>query len=376
MKYLKIFSILIFSIFFLVGCWDFEDTNDKNIIISVGLDKLDDDIGFTCESTISESNNNDQKQNESSNANINIIMGKGKNYEAARNDLDNSTSYKLFLGFTRIVIFSNDFAQNGIQSYINRIDTLFDYRKSLIPIVSKDKIKEIFKTKIENDIGVGFYLENNIIKETNKGEYYYITIHEIINKENLGIGYLLPYVTIDNNRLVIYGYAAMSDESKLVDTITKSNPDLLKGIVYLLNNEAKITTNIQYNTKNKYSFTIALKKRNIKTKYLNGIITADIDLSCDAILQYEYKTEQLDDKTKHEIEKIISKEVEKEISKVIEHSQKINCDFIGLAQYFNRDYHTIYKTMNWKTQFKSVITNVNVNTTFKNGTFSSIDKNK
>ena len=359
----------------ITGCWDFEDANERSMIISVGVDKKGSEITFIGESTLAKASNNSESNN--SNSNFYIFSGTGKNFEDARDNLNDSTSYTLFLGFTRAVIFSELYAKGGILPYVNRIDTLYDYRKALIPIVCKNRIADMYKVKIENDIGLGFYLENNISKGKSEGSYYYSTIQEILNRKSLNLGFVLPYVSIINDKLLVDGFAIMNSSGIFEDSISPKQFNQFSGIVLLLNNDPHITINLNdvSNLKNEIVFMVSVSDKDINTNYNKGLITLNLNLKCQAVFQYDYYSKKLSNDEKNKIEAEISNKIKTAIFETIKYSQSLDCDFIGFSQYFNRDYPDIYNSINWNEGFQNAKINIHVNTKFKNGTLVNIDKN-
>jgi len=208
------------------------------------------------------------------------LLSYGKTFEEARVHYDAENPYPVFLGATRVVVFGTDYAKEGIEPYLNRIDSLYDYRKTLLSVVSRERPKELFDLKVDKDISVGFLIEDIMNHLTTKGESLYPIVGEILSDIALGkVGYLLPYVGIEQDVLHYLGFAVMKD-SKLIDIIDIYDTG---GLLYIMADKPQLSEVLdsEKNKENKLSFSTQMKKRKIKTDYKNetGDNTVSVVLS-------------------------------------------------------------------------------------------------
>ncbi|CAH2214858.1 Ger(x)C family spore germination protein [Tepidibacter aestuarii] len=356
--------IISMSVLLLTSCWDSEDINKKSIAISIGVDYVNDNIEFSGEIAKLTSSSKDTEKAKTSD--VYKMLSYGKTFEEARVNYDSVNPFSVFLGATRVVVLGQNYAKKGIEPYLNRIDHLYDYRKTLLAVVSREPPKDLFNTKIEKDISVGFLIEDIIEHVSSKGEGLYPVTGELLSDIELGkIGYLLPYVGIEKGSVKYLGLAVMKN-SKLVGVI---NIEDTRGVIYLLAEKPKIVqiTNNTNSDKNKVSIQTFVKNRKIKSDYVNGQVNINIDLDLKAQLRYQYYTEPISDKDNKQLENIISEKAKNDIKYIIKRAQKeFKCDIFEFAKYFRADNLEIYEKIDWEDAFTNANINVNVNTKIVN----------
>jgi len=361
-KFRKI--ILLIIPLLLTGCWDYEDVNNKCIVITIGVDLVDDLIEFSGEiAKISASKKEEEKAQA---GDVYNLLSYGKTFEEARVHYDAENPYPVFLGATRVVVFGTDYAKEGIEPYLNRIDSLYDYRKTLLSVVSRERPKELFDLKVDKDISVGFLIEDIMNHLTTKGESLYPIVGEILSDIALGkVGYLLPYVGIEQDVLHYLGFAVMKD-SKLIDIIDIYDTG---GLLYIMADKPQLSEVLdsEKNKENKLSFSTQMKKRKIKTDYKNETVNINIDLDLSAVLRYQYYMESISDGDIKNFEKMISEKIEKEIISIIKKAQNdFECDIFRFAKYFRAQNPEIFRTIKWEDEFLKAEIEVNVKTKIVN----------
>ncbi|QZY54882.1 Ger(x)C family spore germination protein [Crassaminicella profunda] len=373
----KISELLIIAVFSLclTSCWDYEDVDKKCITISIGVDQVGENVQFSGE--IANLTPSPEAKEKAQTGNVYRLLSYGKTFEEARIHYDAINPFPVFLGVTRVVVFGQNFAKKGIEPYLNRIGHIYDYRKTLLTVVSRESPTELFDTKVEKHISVGFLIEDIINSLSNTGKALYPTCGELLSDIALEeVGYLLPYIGKEKGSIAYLGLAVMKD-SKLIGVIDIVDTD---GILYLLGENPMLVEAI-HNPENKgnvYSFRTNVKKRKIKTNYTNGKIAINIDLDLQAILRYQYYSTPISDEEIKRLEKIISEEVKSSIVSAIKKAQnEFQCDYFGFAKYFRADYPKVYRKIKWEEIFKDVDVKVQVKTKIVNENLVDPDaKNK
>lgn len=356
-KFKKI--ILLIIPLLLTGCWDYEDINNKCIVISIGVDLVDDLIEFSGEiAKITGSKNGEEaKTGDTYN-----LLSYGKTFEEARVHYDAENPYPVFLGATRVVVFGTDYAEKGIEPYLNRIDSLYNYRKTLLAVISREKPKALFELEVEKDISVGFLIEDIMNHLTRRGESLYPIVGEILSDIALGkVGYLLPYVGIEEEGIHYLGFAVMKD-SKLIDIIDINETG---GLLYIMADKPQLSEVLDSdkNNENKISFRTQIKKRKINTDYKNETVSINIDLDLSAVLRYQYYIESISDEDIKNSEKMISEKIEKEIVSIIKRAQNdFECDIFRFAKYFRAQNPEIFRDIKWEDEFLKAEIKANVKT--------------
>lgn len=358
---LRLFLLLLILFPLLTGCWDYRDINMTNISIATGVDIVNGEIEYTGEvvKIVSAQGKSGDKAQSTGVYNFHAY---GKDYEKARQDFDSGVPYPHFLGASRAVIFSASYAKQGLTPYLQRIAHTYDYRKTILPVISREPPSELFKVKVENDISVAFLIEDILFSLTKQGKAIYPNVGTLLSDADIKtIGSLIPYVGIKGQNIKYLGMCVLKD-LKLIGIIDLGDTS---GVLYILAKNPALTETIPGidNQENKFSFITTMKKRKIKTNYIDGKVIIDIELKLNATLNYQYYPESIDESKLKSLEDMLSQSIRKKIMKIIDLSQKeYACDFIGLARYFKAQNPLVYREINWEESYENAEINVNVTT--------------
>ncbi|OZV10358.1 hypothetical protein CIW83_20775 [Tissierella sp. P1] len=364
-----LFMFLIINILLLSGCWDYEDINNRSITLSVGINKVDEEIIFNGEiaKLISESN---KSGTSASITDTYYYSSSGKNFEEAKYDYDYKIPTVDFSGAIRAIVFSKKYAkEKGIESYINRFSFMPGFRSSVLTVISEQHTEELFKEKVVNDISTGHSIENTIRYLEKDGATIYTTVEDIRHNISFAeIGFLVPYIKREEDTIKYLGLAVIKD-SKFIGAI---NAEDSSGILYLIIDNASSIEAIP-STENKTNFISVktkLRKRKVTTSCKDGEIYIDIKLELDSKLIYEYIQEPISDETIKELESIIANKVKNKVVSSIERSQKeFKCDIFGFARHFKADNPVSFNTVNWTEVYPDIHFNVKVKSKIINYNF-------
>lgn len=367
--------IILFIFLFFTGCWDSRDIQFKNIVLCPGIDYENDIYKLYAEvASIRKEKTTDQDKSEVKN--VALLVGQGKSINEARMDLDRAADFPMFLGATRAFVFSQSSAQNGIEPVINMIGGVFDYRKTTDVVITDDKMENLYHTVPENDISVGFSIEDTIEDLTDKGVATHITVGDILGKMSIQYAdYLIPYIGLEESQLKFLGYGVMKD-SKLVGFISDEKAN---GVVLILSPKTNLIYDVSLpgNEQNKITFIVKLKKKDISMKYVNNIVVMDVDMDITAELEFQYRRQAIDAQLKNKIQKMISKKVQQDIMDIIEKSQKVyECDFLNFYKHFRARYPDIYRKSNWREKYCQAEININISTNIKNASLFDLNVEK
>jgi len=365
-KYVSLLLVIMLPTLLLTGCWDYHDINMTNISISTGVDIVNGQIEYTGE--VAKIAPAQAKGNENGGGGIGVynFYAYGKDLEQARAAFDAGVPYPHFLGAARAVIFSTSYAKQSIAPYLHRIAQINDYRKTILPVISRDHPAELFKLKVESDISVAFLIEDMMSSLTKQGKAIYPTVGHLLSDDDIKtIGELIPYVGIEEGSIKYLGLAVLKN-LKMVGTINLKDTS---GVVYLLAKKPSITENLPgiENKNNTFSLLTSLKKRTFNTDYVDGKLIINIDMNFDATLNYQYYTESTDEKKLKVLEDLVAQSIQGKIIKIIAMSQKeFDCDFIGFAKYFRAQHPLIYRKINWEESYRNADFFVNIQVNIHN----------
>lgn len=352
----KIICLSSTFIFVFCGCWNYTDINRRAIDLSIGIDEIGDEIEYTGE--IAKLN---ERSGKAQITDSYEYIALGKYFEGARVSHDARITEQDFPGAVRCVVFSKKYAEkNRIEDYVNRLYYVPEFRNSVLLAISKEPTKEFFSHKIENDLAIGFAVEDTISTVDKSGLGISKSLQQVkADIEFKDIGYVLPYINNKNSTIEYLGLAIMKD-SKVIDIIDRESSN---GFLFLLSKNPVTTRSIPYQKeKNNYIATkTSLKKRKIKTNYNNDKVNIYIDLKLKTQILYLYKYESLSEEDLRKLETIISDSIREEILQALELSKnQFKVDLFGFARYFKADNPDIYKKINWKKEYSNVNFHINV----------------
>lgn len=358
----KLSKLLILSIsLLLTSCWDYSDINERSITLTTGIDLKGDQVEFTGElAKLITSAGEDNERGQSRDVYLNLSSG--KDFEEARILYDAKLPNPVFLGATQVAIFGEAFAKQGIEPYLNRINKLYDYRKTLLIVVSQVPPRELLNMKQEKEPSVGLLIKDIVDNLREKKMTVYSNFGEMLSVLELnGVGYLLPYISIEDNAISYSGLAVMKD-SKLVGVIDYQDTD---GLIYVLADKPVLTESLfaPGEKGNKYSLRTAVKKRKIKTEYKDGKVIFNIDMLVAGELRYQYKLSKITSSIEKKLENMVSTKLKNDISNIFERSQKVyKCDIFHFAKNFRAEHPKIYRGLNWEAAYTTAELNINIET--------------
>lgn len=359
------FFFMCIPVLLTTGCWDSVDINHKSITIAVGVDQLNGEVEFHGEIVKLASTSQDEEGTSNPSGTYNL-QAKGETFEAARVRYDANAPYKIFLGATRVVLFGHDFAENGIESYLNRIDSLYDYRKTLLPAITEGTTSELFTVHTDKDISIGFLVDNILSHYKRESKAICPNIGDLLSSIAFGHeGFLIPLIGLADNEIAYLGLCVFKD-AKLIDTIPI---DKTKPLLYLLTlnpNTIELITDSLV-PKNKYSYRVSLKKRKITTDFENGTVIVNIHLQLHGELRYQYYIMELTDEITKRHEALISKNVQRDIENIITRAQRdFEIDIFGFGLLFRAEHYSLFQELHWEDAFITAKVHVTVDTKITN----------
>lgn len=370
--YKKIICIFLIPIILTTGCWDSKDINKKCINISLGIDYVDDTIQF-CGEIVKLTHTPSEEIGKSQSSIVYNIFGQGKTFEEARLNYNSNIPFPSFLGATRVVIFSQEFAERGIESYLNRIDSLFDYRKTLNIVVCREPTKEFFNIKTNKALAIGLFIENILRNLKDEGNSICLDVGDLLSNIAFGSeGYVIPYIGIESNDLKYLGLAVFKS-SKLIDIIDVHDT---KPLLYILADNTKLIELIPdpLDKKNKYSFRVHINKRKISTSFKDDTVNITVNLDLHAELRYQYYKHNISAEMIKQLETELSEKISDEIINFVKIAQKdFKCDIFNFGEEFKAQHYYQYQEMDWEQAFLSSNINANIKTTIVNKNLKSDD---
>jgi spore germination protein KC len=364
-KYLFLFIALGFISLVFTGCWDYKDIEKRSLVMTIALDKsgadkvrFDDEVAEFVYSTTSQ-------------VKYNLIhyQGEGNNFDKARVDIEATVRNELNNGSVRALVIGEKFArEDGIEEYLNRINKLYDIRKTVNLVISKCPTKELIEASVKENRSVGFFVEDNI-RTLFQHSHINVNVAKAVSDIRMdSIGTLIPCIDLENDKIKYVGLAVIKD-SKLIDILSSQNTT---GI--LLVDAPKVPMTITLidpkDSSNTTAFKLTKVKRKIKTYYENDEVAIDLSLNVSASMTHEYKIVPQDEEAMEKIEEALSKNLKNSVDESIHKTQNdYKVDLFEFTKHFKAQHPVKYRIINWREAYPKAKINVkvNVNITDKNG---------
>ncbi len=156
----KIFILLIFTIF-LTGCYDYQELNDRAIIVGLGIDYQNDEYIVNFEVLNSQKSGSEQSGGSPNKSYL--IEGSDKSFSMAYQKALQSLDKDAYLAHLKVSIFSEEIAKNHIDSIVDYLIRDPNTRNVFYPVVSMGvSAKEILSSTSEDTPVVSTSIEGLI----------------------------------------------------------------------------------------------------------------------------------------------------------------------------------------------------------------------
>lgn len=360
----KIWILLILS-FFLTGCYDYQELNNRAVIAGVAIDYKEEEFFIDLE-ILNNKKGSGQEENENKTY---YIEGSGKTLPEAFTNAHLKISKDPYYAHLKILIISEKTAKEKLLDVLDYMIRDPSIRNIFLPIVAKDvEAKEILEcTTTENPVvstAIQSMIENNKTSDS---------VSIIKDFEKFFNAIIDPYqdaylntITKKEDALKIDGIAAFHNEelTLLLDETQSSTFNTLNNDAnsYLVNmpcpNNQEETITINFHNKDKTSFEFQDNQIKIKSK-LSGTIVQD---SC----KYDFR----DAKVYQELNEQFKPIIEQEYKKVIELLKYNQTDILGINnQYYKKNREPLEK---WYEKEFIYDIQININ---KNGLIFEVNQN-
>ncbi len=356
-KILFILVVVFLLPVFVSGCADSKDINQKRILTAVALDKQDDEIYLYVEIANIEGGNKSEGKDGGAGKRYITVKSHGKTIPEARENLDRQLDKQPYLSAIRTLVLTEDFAKEYLVEYLYRVRADELYRKKTIVVITNEDPGKLFEINNENDVSVGFSIEEMLKTLEEAGESFSRTTSRLL--ENLSssyTGFLIPCIGLQDKENSLIGYSVVNGT-----TINGFIPvEGSKGTIFLKTDKPKFYYIVPFED-NKFTIETILKKRVIKPSYENGRISFDITFDFEAKLMYgDKKTPyNFDDSTTAEVTVILTEMLKNEITEAVVLAQKdFNCDYLQFDDEFRIKFPVEFKKMDWQNEFSKASFNI------------------
>ncbi|WP_129597449.1 Ger(x)C family spore germination protein [Anaerophilus nitritogenes] len=362
---MKKIMMIIFSMIFLSGCWNYGEIDDTSISagLAVDYDKKKDQVILNAE-IIYPSIEGGESILKSQ-----MIQGRGKNsFEAIRNMIQ-TTGKKVFWAHAKIIVISEEVVKNekALMSLIDFAKRDAEFRDDLWLMLSKENTAQEILTMepLIQDIA-SFQIEDIFKNEKGVSKYIGTPLWKFVDDLSIeGISPILPTVRIhsfEGKKIVeIYGTEVFKKEKP----VGWLDGEETKSLLFILDKLKGGTIVIDQKEEGKYKkIALEILKNNTKVEpiYKDGQLDITIHTKTTVnINDLESEIDFMDKKVMNKIQKTAEKKIEEDIKKLVAKVQKeYNSDIFRFSQSIEKKYPTLWTEIkpNWDKVFKKLKINV------------------
>ncbi|HVJ50717.1 Ger(x)C family spore germination protein [Desulfitobacterium sp.] len=380
---------LIFSLFFLEGCWGKKEVDQLAFVIGIGLDqgKKPGDIIFTFQ--IAQPKKGGQSGSEINNW---ILSTEVTHAPLSEEKVFEILNRYPFVGTTKILVIGEELAKSGINSVIDSFQRYYQFRRTMYMIVAKGKAKDILNTKLRNDqlpalSLLGRIEENKAVSSfpvTRIGHYLTLLSREgqapiipVVDRLQPGEGGI-DYKGSEGGEaeeLLLEG-AGVFRVGKLVSYLTDQES---KGYLWLENevgtrfisteemNGISVTAKV---IRSKSNYSVTQDEKGPRFNYQLKVIVAMTEVMGSQPPMSPEKWAAFTG----DAEKLVAQAIEKECQAAINKDKEIPNDFLGIGRHIEQKNPSLWKEVrnNWEKTLQDLPVDLDVEVTIEH---SGVDRN-
>lgn len=341
---MKKILVIILTLLFCTGCFDYKEINDLAIISAIGIDYENDEYIITLEIL------NDQIDKASSKITSYTKVGHGKNLTSAIENAADKLSKQLIFNHIKLMILSKSIIEEKFENIIDLFLRNTYFRENFYVISSTDTKPEdllnhttneapIASTAITDTLeSISYSSNTNILKKFDE------IIEEVIT---YGIDTCFSNITLKDNEFIVDGMSIFNNYSY------KSNlsNEYVKIYNLLIDNFDRPTYTINYDN---LSFTTAINNGKINAEIKSGTINVTGNLM-GRIIDNDPKYNIRDPKNLERIDNDFTNLLNKKIPEFIKVLQDNNSDILGITRNYYKKTRTKDKDYWLKLDIKSNI---------------------
>ena len=195
------------------------------------------------------------------------ITTRGETIGKAREERQRRIDKKILIGLEKVYIIGENYAKHGISDLLDIFFRNAEIRDSTLLCVCEGKAEDILKLKIEGYPSAGDYIEGILRYSREMGFFKdnYMLIDAYVRIDEEGRNLVLPYITVKDNIIEIYGLAIFQQD-RMVAVLPMQKA---KYCNILRENKVTGLLTLQKNSDD-YLSLFSLSKRKIKCRRENG----------------------------------------------------------------------------------------------------------
>ncbi|MFL0247504.1 Ger(x)C family spore germination protein [Candidatus Clostridium stratigraminis] len=361
-KVTKFLCLIIIPVIILTGCWDQKIYEDIGFILQLGLESSKDGMLLISYTTPVA----DPKKYEQ----VEFIYGNAGTLREFRSKARNISSKFLEAGKIQQIVISQELAEKGI---INLLEV--SERDSSNPtiayiVISESSPKDLFdfSQKLGDKPLPSFYLKQLIDNNSRSGFCPQTSVSEFTCFSFAeGIDSIVPLVKAENKEtkgIRVMG-CALFNYDKMVGKLNQKDTSLLLAMKGKVKSSEYNFTSLgppekDISGKTGTAMFLYKPKQKIKVSIKDNIPIINISLKLDGIYE-EHQWDHIDKKAVQvKYEKLMSQEIKSECLKLLQYTQEVGSDPIGIGDIIRAKYNTYWSNNNWKDFYSKAVFNIDV----------------
>jgi len=358
-KHILFISIIwMFITVLLSACWDQRLLRDHGLILAIGYDReYPDKILKTVSFPAPESQVNAEQG--SASATSEVISTIGNTVKDAEKKLDKTIPEEFDRSKTRLIIFGEELAKEGIFSTLDSI-----YRDLRGPINADTAIfTGTAQDALSIQSGEALLISDVYAELIDSAEQSGIIKNYSVSKARplmlaQGMDLVLPILSLDENDKPQVEGTALFQGDKMTGTL-----DIKESIVYLmLTNQVNknLTINLQVSEKheepdkNFVNIAIRSNKQKINVETKGGQIKASVEIDLNVEVD-EYAEDHLGQKKRIDsLEKKVEQKLKEIADQTIQKMQEAQNDSLGIGEKVRAYHHSTWQNINWKEAYQDI----------------------
>lgn len=137
--------MLIFSLLFLEGCWGKKEVEELAFVIGIGIDKGSEEGKYLLTYQIAMPKKSGESGAEMEDWTLSVEVG---GLPTGKEKVFQILNKSPFIGTSRVIIFGEELARDGISDVIDLFQRVYEYRRTVFLLQAKGKAKDILETKL------------------------------------------------------------------------------------------------------------------------------------------------------------------------------------------------------------------------------------
>ncbi|GMQ58895.1 Ger(x)C family spore germination protein [Vallitalea sediminicola] len=383
MKKIYFAVVYIITCILLVGCWDYREIEEVEIVLGLGVDshiipaKEVDKLSETQYLVTYEIVGIESEQGQLKSR---VLKDEGDTLYRAIRKIIEKNGKQVYLAHTKILIISEELAKEGITEILDYTMRDAEYRPDVHVLITDNcNAEEMFKDQA-TDVA-SMRLSDTLKNQKKIGTFESSTVWNIIDKlTKKGFEPAVPLIRIDKehadgNLIHIVGGTAVFNGSKMVGKLSEE-----ETLYYLfIDNEIKNQPlSIEYFFEEQLGH-ISLEILSNETKVTPVVkgeeLGVNISVNCKvAINELSNQIDILNEKDRIDIELNAEKDIEEGILELVTHVQNdFNSDIFGFGDLFKREKNKKWKEVeeDWDNIFQTLVVSTDINVKIERSALSS-----